>query len=244
MILELPAGALNDGRGPGTVDSSASVEVRAGAGAGTVTGSEISATDTDGTVAAIGSTTDDSGADATSATGAATSTEAFTFTGAATGISTGTTGISATGVRTGATTSTANGSAFVSTTAAAVAAAPFLLGLAGSSGCTSRMRPSRSALRRTRSACASSMPEEWLLTPMPKDRDKSSASLLVMPSSLASSCTRIFAAKRGIPCEVASETLCHRAARSAQRATAHTSCFPEGPGEDCSTKQAEYSFEP
>ncbi len=58
---------------------------------------------------------------------------------------------------------------------------------AGSSGCTSRRRPSRSAFLRTRSACASSMDDEWLLTPIPRDKQRSSASLLVRPSSWASS---------------------------------------------------------
>jgi pilus assembly protein FimV len=66
-------------------------------------------------------------------------------------------------------------------------AAAFLTGGAGSSGWTSRRRPSRSALRRARSACASSMEDEWLFTPIPRDRHRSSASLLVNPSSCASS---------------------------------------------------------
>jgi hypothetical protein len=65
-------------------------------------------------------------------------------------------------------------------------AAPFL-GALGSSGETSRRRPSRSALRRARSAWASSMLDEWLLTPMPRPMQRSSASLLVRPSSRASS---------------------------------------------------------
>jgi hypothetical protein len=60
-------------------------------------------------------------------------------------------------------------------------------GAGGSSGWTSRRRPSASALRRTRSAWASSMEDEWLLTPMPRDRASSSPSLLLRPSSLASS---------------------------------------------------------
>jgi hypothetical protein len=68
------------------------------------------------------------------------------------------------------------------------------LGL-GASGWRSRTRPSRCARRRTRSACASSMPEECVLTPMPNARQRSRHSLLVSPSSLASSWTRIFAAK-------------------------------------------------
>ena len=62
-------------------------------------------------------------------------------------------------------------------------AAAFLAGGAGSSGCTGRRRPSRSAFRRARSAWASSMDDEWLFTPIPRDRQRSSASLLVRPSS-------------------------------------------------------------
>ena len=65
----------------------------------------------------------------------------------------------------------------------------------GSSGGWERFRPSRSALRRTRSAWASSMLEEWLVTPMPIARHSSRPSLLVRPSSRASSYTRIFLAK-------------------------------------------------
>jgi len=67
-------------------------------------------------------------------------------------------------------------------------------GGSGSSGCTSRLSPSRSAFLRTRSACASSMLEEWLLTPMPSASQRSSVSLLVSPSSRASSYTLIRAA--------------------------------------------------
>jgi len=62
-------------------------------------------------------------------------------------------------------------------------AAAFLAGGAGSSGCTGRRRSSRSAFRRARSAWASSMDDEWLFTPIPRDRQRSSASLLVRPSS-------------------------------------------------------------
>ena len=82
--------------------------------------------------------------------------------------------------------------------AGASGAAAFLValaGLPGSSGWTSRTMPSRSALRRTRSAWASSMLEEWVLTPIPSVPQRSSVSLFVIPSSLASSCTRFFAAK-------------------------------------------------
>ena len=51
----------------------------------------------------------------------------------------------------------------------------------------SRMSPSRSAFRRTRSACASTMLEEWLLTPIPRSTQRSMTSLLARPNSLASS---------------------------------------------------------
>ena len=71
--------------------------------------------------------------------------------------------------------------------AAFFVAAAFFAGGAGSSGWTGRRRPSRSAFRRARSAWASSMDDEWLLTPMPNDRHRSRASLLVRPSSWASS---------------------------------------------------------
>ena len=56
-----------------------------------------------------------------------------------------------------------------------------------SSGWTGRRKPSASAFRRTRSACASSMEDEWLFTPIPRDSASSSPSLFVRPSSLASS---------------------------------------------------------
>ncbi len=62
----------------------------------------------------------------------------------------------------------------------------FLAG-ACSSGWTGRRKPSASAFRRTRSACASSMEDEWLFTPIPRDSASSSPSLFVRPSSLASS---------------------------------------------------------
>jgi hypothetical protein len=58
---------------------------------------------------------------------------------------------------------------------------------AGSSGETARRSPSLSALRRTRSAWASSIEDEWLLTPMPNAKQRSRASLFVRPSSRASS---------------------------------------------------------
>lgn len=90
--------------------------------------------------------------------------------------------------------SAATSSGFV---AAVFLAADFLAGL-GSSGCCSRISPSRSARRRTRSACASMIDEECVLTPIPRSKHRSRHSLLVSPSSLASSWTRSFAA-RGNP---------------------------------------------
>lgn len=60
-------------------------------------------------------------------------------------------------------------------------------GIATSSGTTARRMPRSSALRRTRSACASSMLEEWLFTPIPSPTARSRASLFERPSSRASS---------------------------------------------------------
>ena len=98
---------------------------------------------------------------------------------------------------TGATASAASGSTAVGATvfvaAAAFLAGAFLTALvalaagAGSSGETSRRSPSASALRRTRSAWASSIDDEWLLTPIPNETERSRASLLVRPSSRANS---------------------------------------------------------
>lgn len=56
-----------------------------------------------------------------------------------------------------------------------------------SGGCTARRIPRASTFLRTRSACASSTLEEWLLTPMPSANAVSRASLLVSPSSRANS---------------------------------------------------------
>ncbi len=78
--------------------------------------------------------------------------------------------------------------------AAAFFAAVFLAGLA-SSGCSGRVSPSRSARRRNRSAWASMIDEDWLLASTPITLHRSSTSVLVIPSSFASSCTRMFFAK-------------------------------------------------
>ena len=64
---------------------------------------------------------------------------------------------------------------------------PALAGASSGAGAPTRFSPSRSARRRTRSAWASSMLEEWLFTPMPIDRQRSRPSLLDRPSSRASS---------------------------------------------------------
>jgi hypothetical protein len=93
----------------------------------------------------------------------------------------------------GASPSTGAASAFF---AAAFFAGAFFAGFS-SSGCASRFRPSRSALRRTRSACASSIEDDTLRTSMPISFDRSSASLFVIPSSLASSAIRIFFTAKG-----------------------------------------------
>jgi hypothetical protein len=106
---------------------------------------------------------------------------------AATGADTGS-GVGATGAGAGASTT---GSASTGAGVASVVFA-FPLPLLGSSGATSRRMPSWSTLRRIRSACASSIEAEGLEAPTPNDEATSSNSLLVRPSSLLSSCTRIF----------------------------------------------------
>lgn len=83
--------------------------------------------------------------------------------------------------------SSAAGAAAAFLAGAFFAAAAFFAGLAGSSGWTSRRSPSASAFLRTRSAWASSIDDEWLLTPIPSETAKSSASLFVRPNSRASS---------------------------------------------------------
>jgi hypothetical protein len=72
--------------------------------------------------------------------------------------------------------------------------------LAASSGTTTRRRPSASARRRMRSAWASSMEAEGLDAPIPSFWASASNSLLVSPSSLESSCTRIFFWAKTFPC--------------------------------------------
>jgi hypothetical protein len=74
---------------------------------------------------------------------------------------------------------------------AALVALVALTGL-GSSGCSSRIRPSRAARRRTMSQYASCSDDEWLLAAIPRSWHKSRVSLFVIPSSFASSCNRMF----------------------------------------------------
>jgi hypothetical protein len=64
---------------------------------------------------------------------------------------------------------------------------------------TSRRSPSASARRRIRSAWASSIDAEGLEAPMPSFWASASNSLLVSPSSLESSCTRIFFGAKTFP---------------------------------------------
>ena len=94
----------------------------------------------------------------------------------------------------------AAGAATVSSAASDVADfAGRALVLLDSSGATSRRRPSLSALRRIRSAWASSMEAEGLDAPIPSVWASASSSLLVRPSSLESSCTRIFFCAKTFP---------------------------------------------
>lgn len=69
---------------------------------------------------------------------------------------------------------------------AAFLAVVFFAGLSEtSSGCTSRIKPSRSARARIRSACASMIVDDGPFTPMPSLPLRSMTSAFVIPSSLA-----------------------------------------------------------
>ena len=194
------AGATGRGvasTGAGGVGWTGAAAGRGGSGAGRITGRvtggigathppRFSGATRAGADAAAGA---GAGADAVAGAGAAAATGAAA-TGAATGRSAA---ASTTGAGAGA-------GAATSAWGAVGASAPFF-GAAffapaftgfGSSGCSARVRPSRSARRRTRSPCASWMLEEWLFTSTPICRARSSVSLFVMPSSLASSCKRMF----------------------------------------------------
>jgi hypothetical protein len=150
-------------------DSGASTTSAAGRVAGAISAAGTSTVAGDSGGAAGGSTS------AAGASTGATSTGA-TSTGAATAGAASAGGASASG---------ADGARRPELDTAREAAA--LTGCSASAGCASRIRPSRCARRRTRSACASTMLEEWLLTPIPSASHRSRVSLLVRPSSLANS---------------------------------------------------------
>jgi hypothetical protein len=128
------------------------------------------------------------GAGASVATGAgATSAGAVGATGAEVALM-GAAGASSTGAVAGAV-------AF----AALVALVALVAFSAFASGATSRRSPSASARRRIRSACASSIDADGLEAPIPSFWASASNSLLVSPSSLESSCTRIFFGAKTFP---------------------------------------------
>ena len=111
--------------------------------------------------------------------------------------------------------------------AAALAATAFFvarLAGAGSAGCSARIRPSFSARRRTRSPCASSMLDECDFASMPSAMQRSRASLLVRPSSLASSWTLTFFGTDAVNLSSA-----HQRPRARTRRPTILSCSPENP---------------
>ena len=187
-LLVMRAGAAvslasaTGGRVGSTTGAAAGAGGAAGAAAGSVTtrGAGVSTTaagvSTTGAATGAGAVTA-SGAAGTSALGAAADFAAAFLTGF--------------GASASAAASTA-GAAVGSATAAFFA--DFLTGLA-SSGCSGRVRPSRSARRRRRSPCASMSVEEWLFTPTPITSHRDIISAFVIPSCFASSCTRMFFAK-------------------------------------------------
>lgn len=211
--LEIVAagGASATGAGRATGAASACVGAGDAATAGSATGAAGSAAGGASATTGSGSATTSAGASATDAvstetasTGAA-STGAVVTVSASTGVcaagcaatSGSTTGVTA-GVSAGASAgagAAASAGAGSAEATVSVLAAAFLAGLpafSGSGGCSSRVRPSRTARRRTMSAYASANEEEWLLTGTPSALARSTVSALVMPSSCASSCTRMF----------------------------------------------------
>jgi hypothetical protein len=118
-------------------------------------------------------------------------------TGALTGALTRAARVASTGAAGGAGSLGTLGAAVVALVALMAFVALAALG-AGSAG-TSRRRPSASARRRMRSAWASSMDADGLEAPIPSFWASASNSLLVRPSSLESSCTRIFFGAKTFP---------------------------------------------
>ena len=135
------------------------------------------------------------GASAAGVTGAAGATGAA-VSGAA--LSAGALGGALTRVTRGASAGAAGVSGSGAALPVALVAFVALPALAGSAG-TSRRRPSASARRRMRSAWASSMDADGLEAPIPNFWASASNSLLVRPSSLESSCTRIFFGAKTFP---------------------------------------------
>jgi hypothetical protein len=164
---------------PATDGADAAAVTAAGSGAETTGAAGVATTGAEGSTDAAGAET--TGASGTGVAGA--------FTAGGAGTTGGATGAEGAGAGASVTAAGAAGASGAGALSAAFLAA-FLTG-AGSSGATSRLSPSRSALRRARSAWASSIDEDAPFTPIPSPRHKSTASLLVSPSSLASSCTRI-----------------------------------------------------
>ena len=139
-----------------------------------------------------------------SATAAARGASVTTARAATTGASATTAGLVTRVTRAGAGAGASGAAAALVTAVALVAPVAFtalvaLAALAATSGCTSRRRPSASARRRMRSACASSIDAEGLEAPIPSFWARPSSSLLVRPSSLESSCTRIFFCAKTFP---------------------------------------------
>lgn len=195
--MTLPEGDIGRGgvagRGP-PVDGRSRLSGRAGAAAGRASpgaGRPLEITRSD-VIARAGSAGGATTAGAAAGSGAAAGAAAgATAAGASTP---GSAGAGSAGSGAGAAGSSSTTGASAASCFAGLAAAffaGFFSGL-GSSGCSGRVSPSRSARRRMRSAWASMIDEEWLFNPMPRLSLNARTSALVMPSSLASSCTRMF----------------------------------------------------
>jgi len=184
-------GASNDGA---STDGASTDRALAGAGSA-ATAPDDGTSDTVGSTLATGAATGaTSAAGATSATGAGATTAAV---GSASGLGSTFSAAGASFFAAFFAGFAASPSASASPTVSVVPAAflaDFFTGL-GSSGCSGRVRPSRSALRRKRSACASMSVLEWVFTPTPIWSQSVIISALVIPSSFASSCTLTLFAK-------------------------------------------------
>ena len=140
------------------------------------------------------------GAAALAPTGGSTTTVVLTVGATCAGAVTVTATVAATSTGVGGSISPARWGAVV----AAAVCADFdslaaLVDFVTSSDCTGRRSPSASARRRMRSAWASSIDAEGLDAPIPSFWASASNSLLDRPSSLESSCTRIFFSAKTFP---------------------------------------------